>query len=94
MQDVHKSFIEDVSFQNGRYSVSLPFKECAQDIPDNYNLSLVKRLHKEPEALEHYDNYVQEQINSGTVEFVDTKLEPELGQVHYLPTMVSSGRLL
>ena len=42
VQDVHKSFIENASFQNGRYSVSLPFKEYAQDIPDNYNLSLVR----------------------------------------------------
>ena len=91
VQDVHKSFIENVSFQNGRYSVSLPFKEYAQDIPDNYNLSLVrlnslvKRSHKEPEVLEQYDKYVQEQIDSGIVEIVDTKQEPELGQVHYLP---------
>ena len=91
MQDVHKSFIENVSFQNGRYSVSLPFKEYAQDIPENYNLSLVrlnslvKRLHKEPEVLEQYDKYVQKKIDSGIVEIVDTKQEPELGQVHYLP---------
>ena len=91
VQDVHKSFIENVSFQNGRYSVSLPFKEYAQHIADNYNLSLarlnslVKRLHKEPEVLEQYDKYVLEQIDSGIVEIVDTKQEPELGQVHYLP---------
>ena len=78
VQDVHKSFIENVSFQNGRYSVSLPFNEYAQDLPDSYNLSLVrlnslvKRLHKKPEVLEQYDKYVQEQIDSGTVEIVDT----------------------
>ena len=70
VQDVHKSFFENVSFQNARYSVSLPFKEYAQDIPDNYNLSLVrlnsrvKRLHKDPEVLEQYEKCVQEQINS------------------------------
>ena len=31
VQDVHKSFIENVSFSNGRYSVRLPFNEYAQD---------------------------------------------------------------
>ena len=81
VQDVHKSFIENVSFQNGRYSVSLPFEEYVQDIPDNYNLSLVrlnslvKRLHEEPEVLEQYDKYVQEKLDSGIVEIVDTKQE-------------------
>ena len=100
MQDVRKSFIENVSFQNGRYSVSLPFKEYVQDIPVNYSLSLVrlnslvKRLHKEPEVLEQYDKYVQEQIDSGIVEIVDTKQEPELDRCITCPTMVSSGRLL
>jgi hypothetical protein len=51
-ETVHESFLKNVTFEDGRYSVSLPLKEQHELLPDNYNLSLarlntlVKRLRK------------------------------------------------
>ena len=53
-ETVHESFLKNVTFKNGRYSVSLPLNERHELLPDNYELSLarlstlVKRLRKEP----------------------------------------------
>jgi hypothetical protein len=51
-ETVHESFLKNVTFEYGRYSVSLPLKEQHELLPDNYDLSLarlntlVKRLRK------------------------------------------------
>lgn len=41
-ETVHETFLENVSFTNGRYCVKLPLKEKRDLLPDNYDLSLVR----------------------------------------------------
>ena len=40
-ESVYDSFIKNISFEEGRYTVQLPFKTHHQPLPDNYELSLV-----------------------------------------------------
>ena len=52
--------------KNGRYEVSLPWREYHDDLPDNYSLSrrrlhgLLKRLQQNPEVLREYDSIIRE----------------------------------
>ena len=56
---VQIQFEQHVAFNNGRYTVSLPWKEYCLPLPSNYELcesrlnKLLKRLRKEPELLRH-----------------------------------------
>lgn len=74
--------------KNGRYEVSLPWKENHPALPDNYSLSysrlasLITCLRKTPEVLREYDNVIREQEFTGVIENVG---EESTGKVHYLP---------
>jgi hypothetical protein len=63
-----------VTFEDGRYSVSLPLKEQHELLPDNYDLSLarlntlVKRLRKDQPILQEYNGIIEEQLHQGIVE--------------------------
>ena len=90
-KSIHDTFKENVSFKNGKYEVSLPWKEFHDPLPDNYILSLrrleglTKRLRQTPEILREYNAIIQDQINRGVVEVVlDSEVAQE-GRVHYLP---------
>ena len=39
---VHESFLRNVTFEGGRYTVSLPLQERHELLPDNHDLSLAK----------------------------------------------------
>ena len=41
-ETVHDKFLENISFTNGRYCVTLPLKEKRDPLPDNYELGLVR----------------------------------------------------
>lgn len=88
---VLESFEENVSIQDGRYKVKLPFKDNLEVLPDNYNMSLVrlnslmKRLKKDPEVMKEYDRVIQEQIAEGIVEPVAEGDNCSPGTVHYIP---------
>ena len=73
---------------NGRYQVSLPWREYRETLPTNHELSL-KRLHdfcaEEPEVLAEYDKTLRDQLASGIVEHVEAGDVGELRRVHYLP---------
>ena len=66
---VHESFIRNVTFEGGRYTVSLPLQERHELLPDNHDLSLarlntlVKRLRKDTSTLEQYNGIIEEQLN-------------------------------
>ena len=87
---VHDDPCIDIKFVEGRYQVSLPWKQFHQSLPDNYSLSqkrlngLLKHLHKTPELLRDYDHVIWEQIEKGIVEDVPTVSEGS-NLVHYLP---------
>ena len=78
-------------FKNGRYKVSLPWKDSHPTLPDNYMLSkkrldgLVKRLRHDPKVLKEYDSIIQNQRSQDIVEEVNVQEESADGQVHYLP---------
>ena len=89
-RSVYEDFANDVSYTNGRYKVSLPWKGFNQPLPDNYHLSvkrlqgLLRRLRQDPEILREYDSSIKEQLQKGIVEAVNME-EPCPNQVHYLP---------
>ena len=51
-------------------------------LPDNCQLSVLKRLRQNPDVLEKYNDTIQEQIRAGIVEDVPSEAG---GPVHYLP---------
>ena len=91
---VQEAFVKNITTEDGKYCVKLPLKEQHTLLPDNYDLSLsrlnslLKRLRRDPETLKEYDNIIQEQLRQGIIERVDTSVEKEPGNVHYLPSQV------
>lgn len=87
---VYEDFAKKISFQDGRYTVSLPWMEFHNPLPDNYALSvkrlrgLLRRLYQDPEVLKEYDSTIREQLKKGIIEAVELE-EPHTNQVHYLP---------
>ena len=72
-----------IKFVEGRYPVSLPWKEFHDPLPDNYQLSVIQlrgllyRLKQHPIILKEYDHVVQDQLEKGIVEAVPaTRLCP------------------
>jgi hypothetical protein len=89
-QSVYDKFTQEISFKNGRYMVSLPWKKSMARLPDNYMLcrrrlaGLLKRLNQDPQLLLQYDGVIKDQLHQGIEEVVPSPEEAE-GRVHYLP---------
>ena len=81
---------ESIKFREGRYTVSLPWKQFHPPFPDNYHLSqqrlmgLLKRLRQNPALMQNYDRIIQEQIEKGIVEDAPIA-EAKSARLHYLP---------
>ena len=90
-ESVNDSFILNISFENGRYTVQLPFKKHHRLLPGNYELSLVhlnslyKRMQREPTLLNDYNEIIKEQINDGIVERVNETDVLEPSEVYFIP---------
>ena len=88
---VHEAFEKNLSFEDGKYSVHLPWKEHHKLLPDNFENSVarlssqLKRLRREPDILREDDSIIQDQLQSGIIEKVDHTKCPDVGKVHYLP---------
>ena len=88
---VHETFLENISFENGRYCLKLPLKENRDLLPDNYDLSLarlnsvLRRLRKELCIMEEDDRIFRDQLHNEIIERVEEIEELLLGQTHYLP---------
>ena len=88
---VLEAFEKNLSFEDGKYLVHLPWKEQHGLLPDNFEncvarlSSQLKRLRKDPEILKEYDSIIQDQLQSGIIEQVDCAKRPDVGRVHYLP---------
>ena len=88
---VLEEFTQTVQFKNGRYEVSLPWKNLHPTLPDNYQLSnrrldgLIKRLRHDPEVLREYSSIINSQRRQGIVESINLEEEQANGQTHYLP---------
>ena len=87
---LYDKFSTNVTFQDGRYRVSLPWKEFHEPLPDNYDLShhrmkgLLHRLSQNSAVLKEYDRTIQDQLKNGIIEPVRLG-EPCSNPVHYLP---------
>lgn len=88
--NVMQNFEEKVKFDGSRYTVSLPWKDNHDILPDNYLLckgrltSLLKRLKNDPELFKKYDDIIHKQEEEGIVENVNNKIY-DAGRVHYIP---------
>jgi hypothetical protein len=87
---LYDEFASNVTFQDGRYKVSLPWKEFHEPLADNYRLSvkrlkgLLQRLKHDPEILVEYDRTIREQLDKGIIEPVPIG-KNTTDRVHYLP---------
>ena len=90
-QNVFTEFEKNIQFKDGRYEVSLPWKENHPLLPTNYHLSLnrlhglLHRLHQQPTVLQQYDSVIKNQINKGMIQPVQDLEDTQEGKVHYLP---------
>ena len=94
IQEAEKTLYDDfaarVTFHDGRYQVSLPWKDFHEPLPDNYSLSvkrlrgLLCRLRQDPDMLKEYDRIISDQLQKGIIDAVPEE-EPRPAQVHYLP---------
>ena len=82
-------FKDNIRFENGWYTVCLPWKEAIDIIPDNFQLckaklhSLIKRLISNPKLLQEYDKIIKGQQQEVIVE--DVNKVYDTGSVHYIP---------
>ena len=79
-----------VKLKDGRYEVSLPWREFHQPLPDNYNLSLrrlkglLQRLRRDPKILQEYCTIIQDQLDRDIIEMVESH-DKHPSRIHYLP---------
>ena len=84
-----KKFSETLKFEQGRYTVSWPWKEDQPDLPENRTLalgrlkSLVSTMKNNPELIQKYDDIITDQLNKGIIEKVGS--EPNGLIKHYIP---------
>ena len=94
-EGVYDSFIEEINFEGGKYSVSLPWKSEVPDLPDNLRqamgclASTVRKLKRDPETLQKYDQIIMDQLEQGVISKCESTDVGEGGGdmqkgVHYL----------
>ena len=82
-------FKETVQFKDGRYEVTWPWKDKEVELPSNKQLaygrlkSCVKKLKNRPELLKKYDSIIQDQLEKGVIERIQSTMTE--GKIHYLP---------
>ena len=71
---MYDKFSTNVTFQDGWYSVLLPWKEFHEPLPDNHDLShqrmkgLLHQLSQNPAVLKEYNRTTQDQLKNGIIE--------------------------
>ena len=78
-----------INFNDGRYTVSLPWKPDHPELPDNYitlrrTQNAIRRLREEPAMLQKYDDIMKAQEKRGFIEKVN-HLPYNKGPIHYIP---------
>ena len=89
---VHDVFKDSVMFRDGRYEVTLPWRDKQTRPPSNFKpakrrlLTLLKKLRHHPEVLQEYHAIIQEQLQLGIIEKVSEASTHKNGTgTHYLP---------
>ena len=84
-----KLFEDSINYNQGKYSVQLPWKEDSKEkLPTNFNIaknilnSTIKRLKKEPKMIQIYDSILKDYENKGFIEEIDTI--PKTKGTHFL----------
>ncbi|MCP4486958.1 MAG: hypothetical protein GY820_06515 [Gammaproteobacteria bacterium] len=85
-----QQFNSNVTYDQGRYFVTWPWKSYPPDLPDNYGLafgrlcSLGRRFKQEPDLLSKYQSILRQQEQQGIIEKVHQ--DTPIGDIrHYLP---------
>ena len=87
--DNEESFITNVSYKNGRYEVTLQWKEERPSY--HYNLSynrvksLQRRLLNDHDLLTEYDQIIKDQLGAGIIEKIRQEEINRSENVHYMP---------
>ena len=87
---VHDESADTITFKDGQYQVSLPWKEFHRPLPDHYQLSLkrlwglLRQLRQNPTVIREYDHIIRDQLKKSIVEPV-TEETPTSNRLHYLP---------
>ncbi|XP_060596649.1 uncharacterized protein LOC132750656 [Ruditapes philippinarum] len=87
--DLHNYQKNCITFENDKYTASLPWKPDHPNLPDNYNITLrrtqntIRRLREDPPLLQKYDGIIKDQEKRGFIEKVNV-LSSER-PVHYIP---------
>ena len=74
-----EEFNNSIHFQEGRYEVSLPWRESHAPLPTNYQLAakrlqgLHRRLRQDPAILQEYNKIIQDQVKKGIVQVVEPR---------------------
>ena len=74
-----KKFNETLKYDEGRYTVTWPWKEEQPDLPDNRALalgrlkSLVSRMRNNPELIQKYEDIITDQREKGIIEKVGSE---------------------
>ena len=76
-------FNETLSYENGRFTVSWPWKKEKPDLPQNYGLalgrlkSLINRMKRNPFLVEKYTDIIVDQLKQGIHSIIPWLLLPD-----------------
>lgn len=85
-----QKFNDTVRFEDGRYQVTLPWKDESPLLPTNHELAMgrlkspVNRLMRNPQHLTKYDAVIQDQLQKGIIEVVPDEDSTNTLK-HYIP---------
>ena len=86
-----ESYMNSVKYEDGQYWTRLPWKLNGPMLPNNFRMalgqlySLIDNLRKKPSHLIHYNNVLEEQLNSKFIEVVPYPQSQQKENCHYLP---------
>ena len=84
-----KKFSETLKYEQGRYTVTWPWKEDSPDLPESRALALgrlisfVSRMKNNPELIRKYDEIIEDQLKQGTIEQAGSDSNTLIK--HYIP---------
>ena len=86
-----EEFNNNICFKEGRYEVTLPWRESHSPLPTNYQLAakrlegLHRRLRQDPVVLHEYDKIIRDQVEKGIVQIAQPCDQESRQKLHYLP---------